>query len=239
MATKAGSDFYNTNRQDTKEAPPFKKNFDKAYLIWAAEQSLKRTGFETLDILQLHSPNMEWLRRDDPWEALDKLKQQGKICYAGWSIQSFQETEQAFILDKVHGLLDCIQVRYNLLERNAEEALFPKAQEYGIGVIVRSPLLYGLLTGKFTEATKFARDDHRRINLPPAKLRKDLADMKKLEPLFQAYQNHSKTQVSLAFCVSHPACHTVIPGAKTADQVSENCAAYQFVPIAEETIPQL
>ena len=64
---------------------------------------------------------------------------------AGLSVQSFKETEQAYLLDKYHDILDVLQVRYNLLEREAEKVLFPKAMEYGTGIIVRIPILFGLL----------------------------------------------------------------------------------------------
>jgi len=192
---------------------------------------------DVLDILQLHSPDTEKLERDDPWEALDRLKQQGKIKHAGWSVQSFQETKQAFLLDRYHELIDCIQVRYNLLEREAEKELFPKVQKYGIGVIARIPLLFGLLTGKFNRATRFAPDDHRRFNLSPEKLAKYLSDLESLQSLFDYYPNQTKSQVSLRFCISHPACHTAIPGAKTSHQVANNCAASDFGPIPLDEIP--
>ncbi len=238
VATKAGNDFYSATAEDDQGYGPIKQNYDKAYLIQAAEQSLKRTGYETLDLLQLHSPDTAWLQRDDPWEALTRLKQDGKIRYAGWSVQSFQETEQAFILDEHHDILDCIQVRYNLLEREAEKELFPKAQKYGIGVIIRIPILFGLLAGKFNSQTRFGEDDHRRFNLAPEKLRHYLEGMQKLQPLFDAYPNYTKAQVSLAFCISHPACHTVIPGAKTPIQVAENCVASELAPIDFDNAPK-
>lgn len=239
VATKAGNDFYHASSEDDKGYGPIRQNADKKYIIWAAEQSLKRLGVDVIDILQLHSPNTDKLEQDDPWEALDILKQQGKIRHAGWSVQSFKETEQAFLLDRYHELIDCIQVRYNLLEREAEEELFPKALKYGTGVIVRIPILFGFLTGKFTRKTKFLEDDHRSFNLSPEKLEKYLRDLEKMQSLFDAYPKQTMTQVSLRFCISHPACHTAIPGAKTSQQVADNCAASDFGQIPDEIIPKL
>ncbi|MBN1902229.1 aldo/keto reductase [Candidatus Sumerlaeota bacterium] len=201
------------------------QNYKKDYIIYAAEQSLKRLKLEALDILQLHSGTTENLDRDDPWEALSILKEQGKILHAGWSIQSFKETEQSFLLDRHHDLLDTIQVRYNLLEREAEKELFPKAIKYGIGVIVRIPLLFGFLTGKFNRESRFGEDDHRNFNLSPEKIEKYLDQLEKIKPLYERYPDQSMAQVSLRFCISHPACHTAIPGAKTSKQVEDNCAA--------------
>ena len=239
IATKAGNDFYFAGQEDDKGYGPIRQNYDKDYLIYAAEQSLKRLGVETLDVLQLHSPDVEKLKRDEPWEALATLKQQGKIKHAGFSVQSFKETEQAFLLDRHHALVDCIQVRYNLLEREAEKELFPKAQKYGVGVIVRIPLLFGLLTGKFTRASQFGEDDHRSFNLSPEKLDDYLAQLEQLQPLFDRYPGQTMAQVSLRFCISHPACHTAIPGAKTQQQVADNVGASDAGPIPPGEIPAL
>ncbi|MBL7075364.1 aldo/keto reductase [candidate division KSB1 bacterium] len=239
VATKAGNDFYDATEEDDKGYGPIRQNYDKDYLIWAAEQSIKRLNVDVLDILQLHSPDLEKLERDEPWEAMEILKKQGKIRYAGFSIQSFKETEQAFLLDEHHGLLDCIQVRYNILEREAEKELFPKAQKYGLGVIVRIPLLFGLLTGKFTKETRFGDDDHRRMNLSPERLEKYVDEMEKLDTLFKEYSTYTKAQISLAFCISHSACYTAIPGAKTPQQVFENCVSSDLAPIPIDKIPSL
>jgi len=237
VATKAGNDFYNVGPDDDKGYGAIRQNCDRNYLIAAAEKSLKRLGVEALDILQLHSPDTDKLERDDPWDALATLKRQGKIRHAGWSVQSFKETEQAHLLDRWHDLIDCIQVRYNLLEREAEKVLFPKAQQYGIGVIVRIPILFGLLSGKFTRASTFGADDHRRFNLSPEKLAKYLDQLDRMKPLYARFPEQSMAQVSLRFCLSHPACHTVIPGAKTPEQVADNVQASDLGPIPREIIP--
>lgn len=236
IATKAGNDFYNATPDDDRGYGAIKQTYTKEYLSFAAEKSLKRLNLETLDILQLHSPDLKQLERDDPWMALEKLKKEGKIRHAGLSIQSFKENEQAHLLDLHHDILDCIQVRYNLLEREAEETLFPKAMKYGIGVIVRIPLLFGFLTGKFDSHSTFGEDDHRRMNLSADKLQDYFRKLKKYEPLFEYYSHQSRAQVSLRFCISHPACHTAIPGAKTALQVQENNVSSDLGPIPEGEI---
>ncbi|MBN2417339.1 aldo/keto reductase [bacterium] len=231
IATKAGSDFYNATAEDDDGFGSVRPNYTKTYLISAAEKSLKRLNLETLDILQLHSPELSLLEMDDPWLALEQLKKEGKIRYAGLSILSFKENEQAHLLDAHHDLLDCIQVRYNLLERQAEDTLFPKAMMYGTGVIVRIPILFGLLTGKFSRESTFGDDDHRSISLSPEKIAHYFDELQKRESLFASYPDQSMAQVSLRFCLSHPACHTVIPGAKTARQVTENCSSSDLGPL--------
>ena len=235
IATKAGNDFYYAGEASDDGYGAIQQNYRKDYIIEAAEKSLQRLGLETLDILQLHSPDLEKLEWDDPWEALTILKEQGKIRHAGLSIQSFKESEQAHVLDRHADLLDCIQVRYNLLEREAEKVLLPKAMEHGIGVIVRIPLLFGLLSGKFNRHSVFTGDDHRRFNLTPEKLDTYLGAMESMSELYDRYAAWSKVQVALRFGVSHPACHVAIPGGKTPEQVLENCAAADLPPIYLQT----
>jgi aryl-alcohol dehydrogenase-like predicted oxidoreductase len=231
LATKAGSDFYNPDPSDDDGYGAITPNYSKEYLMWAAEQSLKRLKVDALDILQLHSPALSLLERDEPWLALEALKRDGKILHAGLSIKSFEETKQAPLMELHHDILDCIQVRYNLLEREAEDLLFPKALEHGIGVIVRIPLLFGLLSGKFDRNSKFGKDDHRRMNLSAEKLNTYLEDLEGHQDLFDRYKEQTKTQVSLRFAISHPACQTAIPGAKTSEQVRENCSSSDLGPI--------
>ncbi len=225
IATKAGNDFYYAGEETDAGYGAIQQNYKKEYLIEAAEKSLKRLGLETLDILQLHSPDLDQLEGDEPWEALSILKEQGKIQHAGLSIQSFKESEQAQLLDQHADLLDCIQVRYNLLERKAEKTLFPKALEHGIGVIVRIPMLFGLLSGKFNRKSIFEGDDHRRFNLDKDKLESYLGKMESMTDLYERYPEWSPAQVALRFGISHPACHVSIPGGKTPEQVMENSAA--------------
>ncbi|NWF88719.1 MAG: aldo/keto reductase [Ignavibacteriaceae bacterium] len=238
IATKAGNNFYPfiSSKHKTTPANP---DYSQKHIIFAAEQSLKRLKRDYIDILQLHSPTTDLLKRDEPWLALEKLKKQGKILFAGLSVQSFKESEQAFILDEQKDILDTLQVRYNLLEREAEKKLFPKAIEHNMGVIVRIPLLFGLLSGKFNRLSTFGEDDHRQNNLSSEKLLVYLNQLDKMNTFFSKHSQFSMSQLSLCFCISHPACHAAIPGAKTETQVLENIAASEISTIHHSDFPTL
>lgn len=231
IASKAGNNFYPFIGRP-HAITPVNHDYSLEHLEFAVEQSLKRLNVEILDILQLHSPDLEILERDEPWQALERLKNSGKIKHAGWSVQSFQETAQAHILERHHNLIEVIQVRYNLLEREAENVLFPLALKYGTGVIVRIPLLFGLLSGKFTGKSTFGENDHRKFNLSHEKLTAYLENFTSYQSVFDKYPNFSPAQLSLRFCIAHPACHVVIPGGKTEMQVLENIVAsdLDFIP---------
>lgn len=239
VATKAGNDFYIAGPEDETIYGRIRLNGRRDYLVCAAEQSLRRLGVETLDVLQLHSLNTADLESDEPWEALALLKRQGKIRYAGWSVKSFQETGQSRFLERGREVLDCIQVRYNLLERGAEEELFPKAAALGLGVVVRIPLLFGLLTGKYRRGHRFPQEDHRSANLAPPKLEEYLQRLERLGGWFASFPGHSMAELSLRFCLSHPACHTVIPGARNAAQAKANTAVARLGPLPPGQLPPL
>ena len=238
IATKAGNNFY-PFINEKHNSTPANPDYSKKHLIFAAEQSLKRLKRDHLDILQLHSPPTDLLLKDEPWEALIKLKEQGKILLAGLSVQSFKETEQAFLLEEHNDILDVIQVRYNLLEREAEKELFPKAIKYGVGVIIRIPLLFGFLSGKFDKNSAFAENDHRRFNLSSEKLNVYMQQIEEMKTFFDTYKQYPMAQLSLRFCISHPASHIAIPGGKTPGQVIENVGSADLDFIAHDEFPDL
>lgn len=236
IATKAGTDFYFAKTSDDVGYGPMRQNVDRDYIVFAVEKSLRRLRVDCLDVLQLHSPDTDKLKRDDPWEALERLKRDGKIRLAGVSIQSFRDTEQSFVLDDRAGLVDVLQVRYNLLERGAEDVLLPKALAKGTGVLVRIPILFGLLAGKFNRRSTFGDDDHRRMNLSPEKLDGYLSRLERLRPLFDRYPEQTMAQVALRFCITHPACTLAIPGAKNPAQASANAKASDLGPLTADDL---
>jgi aryl-alcohol dehydrogenase-like predicted oxidoreductase len=239
VATKAGNDFYNATAADDHGYGPIRNNIEPDYLRFAVERSLRRLRTDRLDLLQLHSPPTALLERDEPWRALEDLKREGKIRLAGWSIQSFRETEQAPLLERHADVIDVIQVRYNLLEREAEQVLLPTARRLGTGVIVRIPLLFGLLAGKFDRTSTFGPDDHRRFNLAPDKLPGLLDALDELGWLFDLHPDQTKAQVALRFVLSHPACHVAIPGGRRRGQVVENDRAGALEPLPPAVLARL
>ena len=238
IATKAGNNFYPFMNENHKLSP-VNWDFSKKHIIFAVEKSLERLGVEQIDILQLHSPSLDMIKNEEAFEALEILKSQGKIKHAGWSITSFKETEQTEMVEKYHELIDVLQIRYNLFERQAEEILFPVAQKYNIGVIVRIPLLFGFLTGKFNKDSQFGTDDHRSMNLSAEKLETYVNRLNDYDGFFKQNSQYSKAQLSLNFCVSHPAAHVVIPGCKTIKQVEDNVLAGSIESIKYEDYPKL
>ncbi len=195
-------------------------NYKKNYIISACEASLKRLRRECIDLYQLHSAKITHLENGESIEAMELLKQQGKIRYWGLSLNTYQpEPESRFLMER--GLADSFQVVLNLINQNGLEYVIPTAAEKGYGLIARMPLQFGLLTGKFTKDTRFQPDDHRTFRLAPVLL--DHA-IDALFPVWEmAYQYHlTPAQLAFGFILSHPEISTIIPGMRTPRQVIEN-----------------
>ena len=202
--------------------PGGRANFDYSgpTVMREVEESLRRLRTDYLDIYFLHSPD-EDLYRDDGLEALVRLKEQGKIRAAGFSVMSLDEgIPQAMRLIE-QGDVDVIQQAYRLLYTLPAKELFPLAQASNVGVIARENFHFGFLTGSITRETVFDdRDDRRKFS--PAFIDAVLARVEKLKFLTE---ERSMTQAALQFVLATPGVHGVIPGAMTVAEVEDNVRA--------------
>jgi len=210
--------------------------FPRGYIAECTGQSLRNLGVETIDLQQLHVWNPEWLNDDDWKRGLEDIKKSGKVRFVGISINDHQPDSALEIIKT--GLIDTVQVIYNIFDQTPEQNLFALTQEANIGVIARVPFDEGSLTGTITEETNFGNDefrahyfrgDHKKqvvdhIN----KLRKDLGGEEGALP-----------EIALRFCLSHPAVSTVIPGMRKVRNVEANCAASDKGPLPKPMLNKL
>ena len=202
-------------------------------LTAGVETNLERLGTDHIDVMQCHinfrEPNMEIFL-----EGFQKLQRDGKIRAYGVSTSDF-EYLKAFNHD---GLCSMLQIDYSILNRTAEEEIFPYCQANNISTIIRGPLAMGILTGKFSLNQAFETGDFRNnwINVPEenAIYRDDLKKVDKLKGL--VIEGRSLAQLAIQFTLRHPAVTTVIPGAKTEMQFSESRAAVDSPPLTPEEL---
>lgn len=213
--------------------PPV-KNFSPDYIRRACEASLKRLRKDVIDVYLLHGPTPECLDDDAVYAALEDLRSRGWIRYWGASIHTPEEGRR---LVEERGA-QVLQVLYNILDRQAEQELFPMALERGVGIICRVPLSSGLLTGKFTVRTTFPPDDHRSNWLVGEKLRIGVERVERLRPLAEQ-RGITLAQLALLFCLAQPAVSTVIVGCKNEAQVQENLAVAHLPPLDAETLEKI
>ncbi|MEM9064731.1 MAG: aldo/keto reductase [Planctomycetota bacterium] len=197
-------------------------------LIEGVESNLRRLNTDYVDLIQCHIYFVE-PNNDVFVEGFEKLKQQGKVRAFGTSSSGLPVLE-AF---NHNGNADTMQIDYSILNRDAENEVFPYCREHGIGTIIRGPIAMGLLAGKFDASTTFPEDDFRRNWISgtegqPDQFRKDLETVEKL---LEIAGDMPLAEMALRFVLSSPDVTTVIPGAKNADQARRNIEAMAKGPL--------
>ncbi len=195
-------------------------DYTREYILAACDASLRRLKRDHIDYYQLHSARLEHFENEQCVEAMEQLKQQGKIRYWGLSLNTFfPEPEAAFMMNKKMG--DGFQLVFNIINQRAKN-LLKEAHGNKYGIIARMPLQFGLLTGKFSGDAHFAADDHRSFRFNKQILSASLATLQdQIWPLCEKY-NTSKTSLALSYILSYDAVSTVIPGIRTPRHVEDN-----------------
>ena len=198
---------------------PIGQTFPADWIISCTERSLKHLRTDCIDLQQLHVWHDDWVDAPEWLEAVQTLKADGKIRFFGVSINDY-EPENCFKLIR-SGLVDAIQVIYNLFEQAPAERLFPACQEHRVGLIIRVPLDEGSLTGALRPDTTFQKDDFRADYFKGDRLREVCERVKAFDFLIRD-EITTLAQAALKFCLSHPAVSTVIPGMRKVRHVEAN-----------------
>jgi aryl-alcohol dehydrogenase-like predicted oxidoreductase len=196
--------------------------FPYQYILDCTEESLRNLGVDSIDLQQLHVWNPEWLHREEWRRGLEAIRTSGKVRAVGISINDHQPSSA---LDLIRtGLIDTVQVIYNIFDQSPEKELFPLCQERGIGVLARVPLDEGSLTGTITADTRFDKGDFREFYFRGDR-RKQVAE--RVAALAADLRGVPGTlpEIALRFCLSHPAVSMVIPGMRRVGNVDSNCAS--------------
>jgi aryl-alcohol dehydrogenase-like predicted oxidoreductase len=211
-----------------------KTDFSAAHLRRALEASLKRLRTDYVDLYQLHSPSPEALD-DEAVSALKLLKQEGKIRAYGLSARSPEEGKAAL---QRFGF-PALQVNFNLIDGRALDCgLFELAAREDAGIVARTPLSFGFLTGRYEAGGNFHEKDHRRRWSPEQRtLWADAPDL--FRKMMEKTPNQTAAQFALRFCLSHASVSSTIPGMLNAAQVEENAAAGDLPPLAADELRQV
>jgi len=185
------------------------------------EKSLENLGVEAIDLQQFHVWTDEWAA-DQSWQrSVADLKEAGLIRAFGISVNRWQPANVLRALQS--GLVDSVQVVYNVFDQSAEDELFPYCQEHGIAIIARVPFDEGGLTGTLTADSRWPESDWRNIYFTPERLAETLARVQRLEMLIP--DGMDLPELALRFILEHPAVSTTIPGMRTRAHVQRNVAA--------------
>jgi aryl-alcohol dehydrogenase-like predicted oxidoreductase len=203
-----------------------RQDFSVSHITSAVEGSLKRLRTDYLDLLQLHSPPVDVLDRDEVFDVLLRLSDQGKVRFFGVSSRSIRD---AFLWLK-GPMLSCLQVPFNLLDQEGGRDFFSSAAAHGVAVIVRVPFARGLLTSKGVVATGSGIQEYTEETA-----RTHLQELSFLE----LEGRRSITQASLQFILSHPEVSVVIPGTGTVKHLEENVRSPDSPALTERDLQRI
>ncbi len=190
------------------------------YIREYTEKSLANLDVSTVDLQQFHVWSDTWTN-DDRWQrAIASLKEEGLVRAIGISINRWQPENVLRALDT--GLIDAVQVVYNLFDQSPEDLLFPACREKNIAVIARVPFDEGSLTGTLTTRSTWPPGDFRNSYFRPENLAPTLARVEKLRPVVPA--GMTMPELALRHILQHQDVSTVIPGMRKATHVDENIA---------------
>ncbi|MGW0336108.1 aldo/keto reductase [Streptomyces sp. NPDC003011] len=210
--------------------------FPGSHLRESLETSLRELGRDHVDLLQLHTWEDEWAGRGDWLETMDALKQEGKIRFFGISVKDHQPENVLTVLRT--GVLDAVQVIYNIFEQAPADALLPACAEHGVGVIGRVVLDEGALTGSVRTGVTFPEGDWRNWYFRddrPAQVEKRVDAL--LADLGIGVEELAST--ALRFALAGQAVSTVIVGMRSLRNVERNTAIADAPPLTSQELALL
>jgi aryl-alcohol dehydrogenase-like predicted oxidoreductase len=229
VATKAG------RRLDPHTAA----GYDYDHLSSFVDRSRENLGVDSLDLLQLHCPPTDAYYQPETFDALARMKSEGRVDAYGVSVERCEEALKAIDYPGV----ETVQIIFNPFRQRPAELFFREASRQNVGVIVRVPLASGLLTGALDRETTFPANDHRNFNRDgeafdvgetfagvPFETGLDAVDaLERAVP-----DGMTLAQFSLRWILDHDAVSTVIPGSTSPEHVRENAAVSDFDPLSHE-----
>ena len=186
-------------------------------ILRAARGSRERLKRDTIEMYMLHSPTVAQLENDTWPQAIETLKAEGTIQYFGISTSNHASGIKAIEMDA-----DLLQIEYDLLDPSAEDELLPLARKHDLGIMIRTPLARGLLSGKFRAGQAIPPEQQwRRPTGDRLQLR-----LQRIEQLrFLEREGQTLAQAACRWLLAQPGIHCVIPGARTLEQLESNVGA--------------
>jgi len=222
---------------------PDPRQYTRRNLIMFVENSLRHLGVETIDLMQLHCPPTE-VYNAEVFGILDDLTTQGKIRFYGVSVEKIEQAIKAIEFPGVQS----VQIIFNIFRMRPILDLFPATKLHKVGIIARVPLASGLLTGKMTQATTFARDDHRAFNrygnafdrgetFSGVDFKIGLQAVEQLREFVP--EGMTMAQMALRWILMNDAVTCAIAGAKNPAQVEDNVRTADLAPLADSTMDRI
>ena len=210
--------------------------FPGEHLRRSTEESLRNLGMEALDLQQLHVWQDDWIGQGDWLETVQELRDEGKIRHFGISINDHQAANGVRAVRE--GLVESVQVIYNVFDQSPEDELLPACAEHGVGVIVRVALDEGGLTGRVTADSEFPEGDFRNEYFGGDRARQVEERVNAIADDL-GIETGEMASTALRFVLSNPAVSTVIPGMRSERNVERNVAVADGRGLPSEQLERL
>ncbi len=202
---------------------PYSKTFPIDYIVNGVETSLANLQTDCIDIYQLHTWCETWNTVDEIFETGEKLKKEGKIRAFG--ISTTESFPECVIPALQTGVIDSLQLIFNLFEQHPRETLLPICKQYDVATIIRVAYDEGALTGKYKGDETFPEDDFRSIYFRDQNLKATVQRVEKIREWAETNApGMSLAELALRWVLSHPETDTVIPGIRNLKQAELNTA---------------
>ncbi len=201
--------------------------FPADHVFKYAQRIREKLGVDSIDLLQFHVWDESWTDEPEFRDTVEKLKNEGRIRSFGLSLNRWEPENGLKTLRT--GLVDVVQVIYNIFDQAPDDKLFPLCQELNIGVIARVPLDEGSLGGKMTAQTRFPETDWRAKYFGPENLSATLPRVEALKQLTPA--GMTLPEMALRFILANPVVSTTIIGMRKSDHVRQNVATSDAGPL--------
>ncbi len=218
-----------SRRWPSRRGFTLEENYPPAYIKASLYTSLENLGLESVDLIQFHTWEDDWVEQAGWAQALDDLRREGVIRAVGVSINRWEPWNGVRAVRS--GLIDAVQVIYNIFDQNPEDELFPACREMDVAVIARVPFDEGSLTGNLTLESRWPEGDWRNSYFVPENLKQSVERAEALRPLIPAGMN--MPEMALRFILNNPDVSTVIPGMRKLSHVETNLAASAAGPLPE------
>jgi aryl-alcohol dehydrogenase-like predicted oxidoreductase len=196
--------------------------FPPGYVRECAEESLRNLGMDTVDLLQLHVWNDGWADSAELIDEIDELRSSGKTRFFGISINDHEPANALRLVER--GVVDTVQVIYNVFDQSPEDELLPACREHDVGVIARVPLDEGGLTGRIGSDTEFEGDDFR-AHYFRGDRKREVHERALAIASDLGIDQSNLAEAALRFILGEPTVSTVIPGMRSLRNVERNIAA--------------
>jgi len=198
-------------------------------------RSLENAAVQSFDVMQFHTWEDGWLE-DTRWiKKIEELRRQGLVRAVGISINRWEPWNGVKAVRS--GLIDAVQVIYNIFDQNPDDELFPACQEMKVAVIARVPFDEGSLTGTLTRQSTWPKGDWRNTYFVPENLIPSLERVEALKALVP--DGMSLPEMALRFILNHPAVSTIIPGMRKVKHVEANMNASDAGPLPNDLVSRL